>query len=129
MKNYCQTSGYKTIEKAVNLRAQWSLCRLLVIFRYCCTLTKRCGIVQGSNCRAVGAGPAGVAVTGPILKMAPGATHGKRASRKLCLGYIKKAADCRIHATSLQECTRNYLRRSKHSKNFRWSMPPEFRYP
>ena len=45
------------------------------------------------NTRAVGAGPAGVAVAGPILKMAPGATYGKRASRKLCntlLGYIKK---------------------------------------
>ena len=42
--------------------------------------------------RAVGAGPAGAAVAGPILKMAPGATHGKWASRKLCntlLGYIK----------------------------------------
>ena len=37
--------------------------------------------------------PAGAAVAGPILKIAPGATHGKRASRKLrctLLGYIKK---------------------------------------
>ena len=37
--------------------------------------------------------PAGAAVTGPILKIAPGATHGKQASRKLrntLLGYIKK---------------------------------------
>ena len=37
--------------------------------------------------------PADAAVAGPILKMDPGATHGKRASRKLCytlLGYIKK---------------------------------------
>ena len=44
--------------------------------------------------RAVGAGLAGEAVAGPILKIAPGATHGKWASRKLCntlLGlYIKK---------------------------------------
>ena len=37
--------------------------------------------------------PADAAVAGPILKIAPGATHGKRASRKLrytLLGYIKK---------------------------------------
>ena len=77
--------------------------------------------------RAVGAGPAGAAVAEPILKIAPGATHGKRASRKLCnilLGYnYKKAADCRIHATLLQECTRNDLRRSKHSTFLWWSMP------
>ena len=61
--------------------------------------------------------PADAAVAGPILKIAPGAMHGKQAYRKLrytLLDY-KKAADCRIHATSLQECTRNYLRRSKHS--------------
>ena len=45
------------------------------------------------NHRAVGAGPAGAAVAGPIFKMAPSTTHGKRASRKLCntlLGYAKK---------------------------------------
>ena len=37
--------------------------------------------------------PADAAVAGPILKIAPGATHGKPASRKLrntLLGYIKK---------------------------------------
>ena len=37
--------------------------------------------------------PADAAVAGPILKIVPGATHGKRASRKLrytLLGYIKK---------------------------------------
>ena len=37
--------------------------------------------------------PANAAVAGPILKIAPGATHGKRASPKLrytVLGYIKK---------------------------------------
>ena len=37
--------------------------------------------------------PAGAAVAGPILKIAPGAMHGKRAPRKLrytLLGYIKK---------------------------------------
>ena len=77
-------------------------------------------VSTGIECRAIGAGPAGAAVAGPILKIAPGVTHGKRASRKPCnilLGYnYKKAADCRIHATSLQECTRNDLRRSKHSK-------------
>ena len=36
--------------------------------------------------------PADAAVAGPILKIAPGATHGERASRKLrytLLGYIK----------------------------------------
>ena len=68
---------------------------------------------------------------GPILKIAR-ATHGKPASRKLrdtLLGLIyKKAADCRIHATSLQECTRNNLRRSKHSKKFLWNMPLDWAY-
>ena len=39
--------------------------------------------MQGQSGRAVGAGPAGAAVAGPILNVAPGATHGKRASRKL----------------------------------------------
>ena len=37
--------------------------------------------------------PSDAAVAGPILKIAPGAMHGKRASRKLhytLLGYIKK---------------------------------------
>ena len=37
--------------------------------------------------------PADAAVAGPILKIAPGATHGKRASRKLrytLLGLYKK---------------------------------------
>ena len=37
--------------------------------------------------------PADAAVAGPILKIAPGPTHGKRASLKLrytLLGYIKK---------------------------------------
>ena len=37
--------------------------------------------------------PAGAAVAGPILKIAPGATHRKPASRKLrntLLGYIKR---------------------------------------
>ena len=45
-------------------------------------------------CRAVGAGPACAAVAGPILKMAPGATHGSgRHVSCVCntlLGYIKK---------------------------------------
>ena len=52
--------------------------------------------------------PADAAVAGPILKIAPGATYGKRTSRKLrytLLGYIKKQQIGRIHATSLQECT------------------------
>ena len=74
--------------------------------------------------------PADAAVAGPILKIAR-ATHGKQASRRLrntLLGYIKKAADCRIHAASIQECTRNNLRRSKHSKNFWWNMPLDWAY-
>ena len=50
-------------------------------------------VLKNCTCRAVGAGPAGAVVAGPILTIAPGATHGKRTSRKLCntlLGYIKK---------------------------------------
>ena len=75
--------------------------------------------------------PADATVAGPILKIVR-ATHGKPASRKLrnthSLGLYKKAADCQIHATSLQECTRNNLRRSKHSKNFWWNMPLDWAY-
>ena len=76
--------------------------------------------------------PADAAVARPILKIAPGATHGTQASHKLrytLLGYIRKQQIVEFMLLhSMQECTRNDLRRSKHSKKFWWNMPLDWAY-
>ena len=76
--------------------------------------------------------PADAVVAGRRTNIKNSSRYARKAGVTLAtyysFGLYKKAADCRIHATSLQECTRNNLRRSKHSKMFWWNMPLDWAY-
>ena len=78
----------------------------------------------------MGAGPAGAAVAGPILKMAPGATHGKWASRKLfnTLGLYTKQQSVQFMLLHSKNVLEIISEDPNIKKKFWWSMPSDWAY-